>query len=157
MPKEEIQLRLKAAEERNAVSAELRTMQSDTGADTEGLQTTVSLALNFRRQVKRPLLRAKNGVGGELDEKQLAEIADTERDIKEQIHSRLVRTPVPAIEPVHRPLTSTVLLVWCLVQREYCYCTGCKEMEQGARSCHAQSVRQLVLAPAQHRRIECTM
>ena len=49
VPKEEIQLRLKAAEERNAVSAELRTMQSDTGADTEGVQTTVSLALNFRR------------------------------------------------------------------------------------------------------------
>lgn len=91
MPKEEIQSRLKAAEERNAVSPRIE-QSTDTGPDTEGLQTTVKLALNFRRQVKRPLLRARSAVGDELDEKQLAEIANAERDIKEQIHSRLVRT-----------------------------------------------------------------
>ena len=149
VPKEEIRARLKAAEERSAVPAEMA-VQTDTGSDTEGLQATVSLALNFRRQVKRPLLRAKSALG-ELDEKQLAEIAHAEREIKEKIHSRLVRAQVRCCACAHCLLTSTVFLAfaWCLLHYES-HCTGCKEMEQSARSCHAKTISQLAV-------LSCTM
>ena len=96
VPKEQIRLRMKAADERSAASASLDTAVAQhginpNGPDTEGLQATVSLSLNFVRQVKRPLQKARRADSGEPDEKQLAEIANAERDIKAQIHSRLVR------------------------------------------------------------------
>lgn len=98
MPKEEIRLRLEAAAARRAVSTEARAYRAkqteDSSPDTDGLQETLKLTLDFVRKVKNPLRaqRARAPVDGGPDEKQLAEIADVESDIKKQIHSRLVRS-----------------------------------------------------------------
>ena len=105
VPKAEIHSRLKAADERNAISDEIAATSAkraeDASPDTEGLQATVSLSLNFLRQVKRPLQKVRSANGGDQDEQQLAQIAETERDMKKEIHSRLVRTQFSAVNHRH--------------------------------------------------------
>lgn len=95
MPKAEIHSRLKAADERSAISGKIAATRAkqaeDASPDTEGLQATVSLSLNFLRQVKKPLQKVRSANGGDQDEKQLAQIAEAEREMKNEIHSRLVR------------------------------------------------------------------
>jgi hypothetical protein len=114
VPKAEIESRLNLAQGREKAESvakrKANDRREDATPDTEGLQATVSLSLNFLRQVKKPLQKAREALR-EPDEKELAQVAQAEAEFQKELHSRLVRGYLSStVFPAHDDMTGVCLI-----------------------------------------------